>query len=42
MRRSLTRVLVYGLAIAALAGVFLLYTKPTILVALAEQLWSCF
>ncbi len=34
--------MVYGLAIAALGGVFLLYTQPTMLVTLAEQLWSCF
>ena len=27
---------------AALAGVFALYTQPTVLVTLADQLWACF
>ncbi|HSW18511.1 MAG TPA: hypothetical protein VLJ86_14930 [Ramlibacter sp.] len=36
------KLLAYGVAIAALGGVFALYTSPTILVSLAEQLWACF
>ena len=34
--------LAYGAAIAVLVGVFALYTRPAILVALADQLWACF
>ena len=37
-----TRLLVYAAAVAALAGVFALYTRPEFLVNLADQLWSCF
>ncbi len=29
-------------ALAALAGVFALYTRPEFLVSLADQLWACF
>ncbi len=36
------RVLAYVAAIAVLLGVFALYTRPTFLVNLADQLWSCF
>jgi hypothetical protein len=32
----------YGAAVAVLLAVFALYTQPTILVALADQLWACF
>ena len=34
--------LVYGAAIAVLLAVFALYTRPTILVTLADQIWACF
>ncbi len=34
--------LAYGLALAALAGVFALYTRPELLVTLSEQIWACF
>lgn len=34
--------LVYGLALAALAAVFVLYTQPEMLVMLSEQIWACF
>jgi hypothetical protein len=30
------------MAMAALLGVFALYTRPEFLVILADQLWSCF
>jgi hypothetical protein len=32
----------YALALAALAGVFALYTRPELLVTLSEQIWACF
>jgi hypothetical protein len=32
----------YGAALAALAAVFALYTRPDLMVALSEQIWSCF
>ena len=34
--------LLWCVALAALAGVFTLYTRPEFLVALADQLWACF
>jgi hypothetical protein len=36
------KLLAYGVAIAVLLAVFALYTRPTILVTLADQLWACF
>lgn len=30
------------LALAALAGVFALYTRPDFLLQLSNQLWACF
>jgi hypothetical protein len=36
------RLLAYAGAVALLLAVFALYTRPTILVALADQVWSCF
>ena len=36
------KLLAYGAAVAVLLGVFALYTQPTILVALADQVWACF
>lgn len=36
------RLIAYGIAIAALLAVFALYTRPTILVTLADQIWACF
>ncbi len=30
------------LALAALAGVFLLYTRPDFLLQLSNQIWACF
>ena len=40
MRRR--KLLAYAAAVAALLAVFALYTRPTILVTLADQIWSCF
>ncbi len=36
------KLLAYGTAVAVLLAVFALYTRPTILVTLAEQVWACF
>lgn len=41
-RVTVAKALAFVLASAMLAGVFMLYTQPTTLIALAEQLWSCF
>jgi hypothetical protein len=45
MNRSVVRlykVLAYGAALAVLLAVFALYTRPTVLVTLADQIWACF
>jgi hypothetical protein len=34
--------LAFGAALAALAAVFAMYTRPGFLVTLADQLWACF
>ncbi len=34
--------LAYAAAIAVLLAVFVLYTRPQIMVTLAEQIWFCF
>jgi hypothetical protein len=36
------KLLAYGAAVAVLLAVFALYTRPAILVALADQVWACF
>ena len=36
------RVGVAGLAVAALAGVFFMYTQPDFMVQMANQVWACF
>jgi hypothetical protein len=36
------KLLGYGAAAAALAGVFMLYTRPQMMVALGDMIWSCF
>jgi hypothetical protein len=36
------KLLAYGAALAVLAGVFILYTRPQIMITLAEQIWFCF
>jgi hypothetical protein len=38
----LPRTLLWTLALALLAAVFLLYTRPDFLVQLSNQLWACF
>jgi hypothetical protein len=36
------KLLAYGAALVALLAVFALYTRPLILVTLADQIWACF
>ena len=42
MRQALVQTLCWLAAVAALLGVFALYTRPDFLVVLADQLWACF
>jgi hypothetical protein len=39
---SVRRLLWCTLALTALGGVFLMYTRPDFMVDMANQLWSCF
>lgn len=39
--RRLLPALAWASALALLAAVFLLYTRPSVLVALADQVWAC-
>ncbi len=41
-RLGLSGLVVAGLAVAALAAVFLLYTRPDFMVQMANQVWACF
>jgi hypothetical protein len=36
------KMLAYGAVLAVLLAVFALYSHPTILVTLADQIWACF
>jgi hypothetical protein len=36
------KVAVYAAAAVVLAGVFALYAKPQIMVAMSEMIWACF
>ena len=36
------KLIAYSAAIAVLLAVFALYTRPAMLVTLADQLWACF
>ncbi|HUR90828.1 MAG TPA: hypothetical protein VMZ74_17220 [Ramlibacter sp.] len=36
------RIAAYAIAIAVLLGVFALYAKPQIMVAVSDMIWSCF
>ena len=36
------RLLPWAVALAVLAAVFALYTRPELMVMLSEQLWACF
>jgi hypothetical protein len=41
MHRRTRKLLAYGANVLLLLAVFALYTRPTVLVALADQLWAC-
>ncbi len=32
----------YGIALAVLAAVFLLYTRPEVMVSVSDLIWTCF
>ena len=36
------KLLLYAAVGLALLGVFLLYTQPLLMIALADQIWACF
>ena len=36
------RLVIAGLVLAALAGVFVMYTRPDFMVQMANQVWACF
>ena len=40
--RYLQRLVLYGLAVATLAGVFAMYLQADFMVTLAQQVWACF
>jgi len=42
MKLRARKLIAYAVAAAMLLAVFALYTRPTILVTLADQLWACF
>ena len=42
MKQRTRSLLAYGAAVAVLLAVFALYTRPLILVTLADQFWACF
>jgi hypothetical protein len=42
MARLVARTAGWTAALAALAGVFMLYLQPEFMVGLANQVWACF
>jgi hypothetical protein len=42
MATHLRTALAYAAAVAALLGVFALYSHPSLVVTLSERLWACF
>jgi hypothetical protein len=42
MRPRARRLAAWTAAAAALAGVFALYTRPQMMVALGDMIWACF
>ncbi len=42
MKSRSRTLLAYAAALAVLAGVFAMYTRPALLVTLADQVWACF
>jgi hypothetical protein len=41
-RHHLVRAGWFAAALAVLLGVFMLYTRPSFMVTLANQIWACF
>ncbi len=41
-KQRVGKLMAYGAAMAVLLGVFALYTRPAVLVFLADQIWACF
>jgi hypothetical protein len=42
MSRRTRTVLAWAASAAALGGVFALYTRPEVMVAVADLMWACF
>jgi hypothetical protein len=42
MTPRIRKLIAYAVATAVLLAVFALYTRPLILITLADQMWSCF
>ena len=42
MSLRVRKLLAYGAAVTALLAVFALYTRPEIMITLADQVWACF
>ena len=42
MASRMKKLAAYGAAVAALAAVFALYTRPDMMVAVGDMVWSCF
>jgi hypothetical protein len=42
MPARVKKLLAYGAAVAVLLGVFALYTRPQMMVALGDFIWACF
>lgn len=42
MKARTLKLLAYAAAVVVLLAVFALYTRPLILVTLADQIWACF
>jgi hypothetical protein len=42
VRPLLRRAAAAVIGLSVLGGVFLLYTRPTFMIAMVDQLWSCF
>jgi hypothetical protein len=39
---AIRHALAWALALAAIAGAFMLYTRPDFMVQLSNQVWACF
>ena len=42
MSQRVKKTLAYGAAVSVLLAVFALYTRPQMMVALADFMWACF